>query len=265
MRNIFELLYYFRELLFLFLAILISIMLLLTGESRQSFTMQAWMASVVASIPHPDLGIDDIISYKEENEVLRQRLMRYALLNAELADVARENEQLREMLQFTKKSPYDLQVAEVVSRGASSILSTITLNVGRDHGIRPNLPVLALDGLLGKTLTVTQNASVVQLITDRNFRVSVKVGRQGVRGILVPASGLRAEITGIPHGSGLEAGDQVFTSGFSEIYPKNLPVAVVEKVEEIAGDNFCQVRVLLHMEPSEAEHVFVMVVNGTDT
>jgi rod shape-determining protein MreC len=264
-RNIFELLYYFRELLFLCLAILISIMLLLTGESRQSFALQGWVASVVAGIPRPDLGIDDIISYKEENEVLRQRLMRYALLNAELADVARENERLREMLQFTEESPYHLQVAEVISRGASSIISTITLNVGLDHDIKPNLPVLSLDGLLGKTMTVTQSASVVQLITDRNFRVSVKVGSQGVRGILVPVSGHWAEITGIPHGSGIEAGDQVFTSGFSEIYPKNLPIAEVKRVEEIAGDNFCQVRVLIHTEPSKAEHVFVMVGHDADT
>jgi rod shape-determining protein MreC len=240
-------------------------MLLLTGDSRQSFELQGWVASVVAAIPRPDLGIDDMISYKEENEVLRQRLMRYALLNADLADVARENERLREMLQFTEESPYNLQVAEVVSRGASSILSTITLNVGLDHNIKPNQPVLSLDGLLGKTMTVTQNASVVQLITDRNFRVSVKVGNQGVRGIFVPISGDWAEITGIPPGSGIEAGDQVFTSGFSEIYPKNLPVAEVERVEEIAGDNFSQVRVLIHTEPAKAEHVFIMVSDDTDT
>ena len=249
----------------LILAILISVMLLLTGESRQSFALQGWVANVVASIPRPDLGIDDIISYKEENEVLRQRLMRYALLNAELADIARENEQLREMLQFTKGSPYNLQVAEVVSRGASSILSTITINIGEDHGIRPNLPVLSLEGLLGKTMTVTQSATVVQLITDRNFRVSVKVGSAGIRGILVPTSGLYAEITGIPHGSGLQAGDLVLTSGFSEVYPKSLPVAMVERVEEIPGDNFCQVRVRLHSEPSEVEHVFVMVGDDTDS
>lgn len=265
MRNLFELLYYFREFLLLLLAVLISFMMLLAGESRQSSAMQELFAGLVGAVPRPNLGIkiSDIISYKEENQILRQRLMRYALLNAELADMARENDRLRSMLQFTKKSPYDLHVAEVINRGASSILSTITLNVGTGHGVQPNLPVLTLEGLLGKTMSVAPNASVVQLVTDRNFRLSVKVGSEGLRGILAPLYGPFAEVTGIPPNSGIQRGDQVLTSGFSDIYPKNLPVAVVDEVVVHPGDNFSRVRVRLHADPSETEHVFVMIGHGS--
>ncbi len=264
MRNLFEILYYFRELLLMLLAVLVSFMLLLSGESRQSFTMQELSTGIIGAVPRPNLslGISDIFSYREENQVLRQRLMRYALLNAELADAARENERLRDMLQFTEGSPYELQVAEVISRGASSILSTITLNVGTRHGVEPNFPVLALNGLLGKTMSVTPNASVVQLITDRNFRLSVKVGSEGVRGILIPLYGPFAEVTGILPNSGVRPGDQVLTSGFSDIYPKNLTVALVDEVVVTPGENFCRVRVRFQAEPSEAEHVFVMVGHG---
>ncbi|MFB0515459.1 MAG: rod shape-determining protein MreC [Candidatus Neomarinimicrobiota bacterium] len=263
MRNLFELLYLFRELLLLLLAVLISLMLLLTGESRQSFALQQLFTNVVGAIPRPSLGIGDIFSYREENQILRQRLMQYTLLNAELADVARENERLRSVLQFMKGSPYDLRVAEVINRGASSILSTITLNVGTKHGIEPNLPVLTLDGLIGKTMTVASQASVVQLVTDRNFRISVKVGEGGVRGILIPLNGPFAEVTGVPLNTDIKAGDRVMTSGFSDIYPKNLPVAVVEEVTAKPGDYFSSVKVRLNAQPSEIEHVFVMIGNGS--
>ena len=261
MRNIFEILYSFRELLLMLLAVLVSLMLLLSGGSRQSSAMQELCTAIIGAVPRPNLrlGISDIFSYREENQVLRHRLMQYALLNAELADAARENERLRDMLQFTEESPYELQVAEVISRGASSILSTITLNVGTRHGVEPNVPVLALNGLLGKTISVAPNASIVQLITDRNFRLSVKVGSEGVRGILVPLYGPFAEVTEIPPNSGISSGDQVLTSGFSDIYPKNLPVAVVDEVSVVPGENFSRVRVRFQAEPSEAEHVFVMV------
>ncbi|UCH61844.1 MAG: rod shape-determining protein MreC [Fidelibacterota bacterium] len=265
MRNLFELLYYFRELLLVLLAVLVSLMLLLTGESRQSFALQDLFTGMIGMMPRTNLGFADIISYKEENQVLRHRLMQYALLNAELVDAARENERLRDMLQFTEESPYELQVAEVISRGASSILSTITLNVGTRHGVEPNFPVLALNGLLGKTISVAPNASIVQLITDRNFRLSVKVGSEGIRGILVPLYGPFAEVTGIPLNSDVRPGDQVLTSGFSDIYPKNLPVALVDEVEVTPGENFSRVTVRIQAEPSEAEHVFIMIDHGPGT
>jgi rod shape-determining protein MreC len=265
MRNLFELLSYFRDLLLLILAILVSLMLLLTGASRQSFALQNLGTRMMAVVPKPRIGISDILSYKDENLILRQRLMQYTLLNAELADLARENEQLRRMLQYTKSASYDLRVSEVINRGASSILSTITLNVGTNHGVVENLPVLALEGLLGKTITVTPNASVIQLITDRNFRLSVKIGTEGTRGILKPLYGPFAEVTEILPTSGVRPGDKVMTSGFSDIYPKNLPVAEVHEVTHIPGENFSRVRVQLYINPSEVEHAFIMVGHGSDS
>ena len=265
MRNLFELLYYLRETLLLLLAVLIALGLLLTGDSRQSFALQGLAASVIGAVPRPSLGIGDMISFREENQVLRQRVVTYALLNAELADMARENERLRKMLRFTKESPYELRVAEVVSRGASSVLSTLTLNIGAQHGVLANVPVMTMDGLLGKTLTVAPNATIIQLVSDRNFRVSVKVGAEGSRGILKPLYGLMAEVGGIPVTVPIRPGDAVTTSGFSDIYPKNLPVGVVAEVESVPGENFSRLKVRLYANPFEVEHVFVMVTGGPDS
>ncbi|MCK4579021.1 MAG: rod shape-determining protein MreC [Candidatus Marinimicrobia bacterium] len=265
MRNLFELLFYIRELLYLLLAIIISLMLLLTGESRQALTLQAGYIEIVGSIPRPGLDLSDFISYKQENQVLRQQLLRYSLLNAELADVARENEHLREILQFTENTPYDLQVAEVISRGASSVVSTVTLNVGRDQGIMSNQPVLSTDGLIGKTANVSARATVVHLINDRNFRLSVKLGEAGLRGILRPLHGSLGEVSGITTDGMIKPGDKVLTSGFSDIYPKNLPVAVVEEVYSIPGETYSRVRVHMLADPKVVEHVFVMKWHGPDS
>ena len=259
MRNLFELLFYLKELLLLLLAVLVSLTLLLTSESKQAAAMQRTYAGIVGIIPRPKMDLSDVISYKAENRTLRQRLMRYTLLNAELADVARENQQLRRMLRFTESSPYQLQVAEVISRGASSVLSTVTLNVGSEQGVVPNQPVMTLDGLLGKTLTVAPDAAVVHLITDRSFRLSVKVGAKGLRGILRPLYGSQGEIIGISSDGDIIPGDRVLTSGFSDIYPKNLPIGEVLEVINIPGEAYSRVQVKLLVDPQNAEHVFVMI------
>ncbi|MFC1481965.1 rod shape-determining protein MreC [Candidatus Neomarinimicrobiota bacterium] len=259
MRNLFELLYYIREILLLLLAVVISLMLLLSSETTQSMAMQKVYAGIIGSIPRVNFGFAEYLSYKSENETLRQQLMRYTLLNAELADVARENEDLKAMLQFNQRAPYELQVAEVISRGASSVLSTLTLNVGEAHGVAANQPVLTLEGLIGKTMTVAENATVLHLITDRNFRLSVKVGSEGLRGIMRPLYGQFAEVEGIANDGAIGTGDLILTSGFSDIYPKDLPVGEVVDVSVVPGETSSRVRARLFADPSESEHVFVMV------
>lgn len=262
MRNLFEILAFFRDELLLMLTILISLTLFLTTASPQAMALQKLYTGIITSVPSLTLGLSEMMSYKEENQALRQRLMRYALINAELAEAGRENDQLRRMLHFTETQPYDLQVAEVINRGASTSLSTVTLNVGTNQGVLPNQPVLTMDGLLGKTITVAQKATVVHLVNDRNFRLSVKVGAEGLRGILEPLYGPFAEISGLLLNSPIYPGDRVLSSGFSDIYPKNMPVAVVDEVVNVPGENFSRVRVRLNVDPSEAEYVFVMVGRG---
>ncbi len=243
----------------LLLAVVISLMLLLSSTSPQSVAMQKGYAGIIGSIPTVNLGFAEYLSYKSENQSLRQQLMRYTLLNAELADIARENEELKAMLRFNQRASYDLQVAEVISRGASSVLSTLTLNVGGAQGITVNQPVLTLKGLIGKTMTVAENATVLHLITDRNFRLSVKIGVEGLRGIMRPLYGQFAEVKGIANDGTIRIGDLILTSGFSDIYPKDLPVGEVVEVTMIPGETSSRVRALLFANPSEAEHVFVMV------
>ena len=259
MRNLFDLIYQLRELLTLLLALLVSLTLLLTNQSRQAVFLQASYAEIIAAIPRPSLGLDDIISYRDENAVLRERLMQYRLLNAELAATARENKQLRELLQFAQRSPYRLQAAEVIGRGAASLLSTVTINVGRNQGVAINDPILDLNGLFGKVLSVSDNAAVVHLITDKNFRVSVKLGNSDIRGILRPVSEREGVINGVAPNSPVAIGDEAVTSGFSDIFPRNLPVAVLSEVSYNPGENFSTLKVSLLARPSGAEHLFVLM------
>ena len=91
----------------------------------------------------------------------------------------------------------------------------------------------------------------------------MKVGTQGLRGILRPLYESQGEIIGISSNGDIDPGDRVLTSGFSDIYPKNLPVGEVLEVINIPGESYSRVRVKLYADPQNAEHVFVMISRGT--
>ena len=99
--------------------------------------------------------------------------------------------------------------------------------LGKKEGIIANLPILDEYGLLGKTIQIGDGAALVQLITDKNYRVSIRVGVDRTLGIFVPTHGKYGILEGIRKSMPLKNGEIAFTSGISEIYPPNIPVAKV--------------------------------------
>ncbi len=47
-------------------------------------------------------------------------------------------------------------------------------------------------GLLGKTIQVGDHAALIQLITDKNFRVSIRIGEDRALGLFIPIHYRRA-------------------------------------------------------------------------
>ena len=54
-------------------------------------------------------------------------------------------------------------------------MSSIIINRGSNDGVSKNLPVLSSNGVIGKITAVSSSTSEVQLISDVNFRLSVKI------------------------------------------------------------------------------------------
>ena len=93
--------------------------------------------------------------------------------------------------------------------------------------ILKNQPVIDMHGLIGKTIKVGDSASKVQLITDKNFAVSVKVGKEMSLAIFKPTFGKYGYLEGVLKTLELNVGEIIYTSGVSEIYPSDIPVAKI--------------------------------------
>ena len=88
-----------------------------------------------------------------------------------------ENLRLRSMLDFRTKAEGTYLVARVVARDPNRVLNTVLLDLGETDGVRKRMPVVTADGLVGRVLEVHPQTAVVQLLLDRNCRVSAIVQR----------------------------------------------------------------------------------------
>ncbi len=147
----------------------------------------------------------------------------------------------------------------MISGGLGEKARIFIIDKGSKHGLSSNLPVLVPEGLVGKTVEVDPNRSVVQLYNHPEFRVSVKPRGKEDRGIVGSGPDNEMYMYDIPLRNQLEAGDLIVSSGMGGIFPKGIPVgSIVElEVEEEMG-----IKMRAKMEPAvdlnKVSEVFVL-------
>src|SRR5690606_23118816 len=73
-------------------------------------------------------------------------------------------------------------VARVTAGPVSNFSFTIEIDKGSDDGIRYGMPVVNGAGLVGRVVQAAGSTSTVQLITDPDFRVGVRLVPGGTPG-----------------------------------------------------------------------------------
>lgn len=183
-------------------------------------------------------GIDTLKSLRtldEENERLREEVQALRMERDSLLEAGRQNARLRELLDLVEGPARELLAAEVIARSPSNWLGSITINRGRAHGVAPGMAVVAPEGAVGKVRTVTERTAEVVLITDSRSAVGGRVRDRGhlvlVEGTSNPTDEL-ATVRLLDWEADLRVGDEIVASELSWIFPKGLPIGIVEHVYE---------------------------------
>ena len=113
--------------------------------------------------------------------------------------------------------------------------------------------------MLGKTIQFNDHATMVQLITDKNYRVSIRIGKDRTLGIFIPTHGKYGILEGVPKTTPLHEGDIAYTSGISEIYPPNIPVAQIISISKEKNQAFQRVVVGILGSIFTLDYVFVIL------
>ena len=223
------------HLLFVFL-VLFSFNILLNNDSPNTLLVRAKFLDSFSFISSPSMWLKTIVQLEEETQLLREKNLQLSLQSEEMIRSYEENINLKNLLDYKKDSNFNLVAAKVLNMGSSSNLSSITINVGLNENIEINQPVIIPEGVIGKTILVGKSTSLVQLITDVNYRASVRIFPSGSIGILRYLRDDICEVREIQKNAEIKLGDAVLTSGFSDIYPSNLKIGnVIEIQDEISS------------------------------
>lgn len=219
-----------RDWFSIFIALTLSISLLSNNDSPNIQILRGKINSVMSILFAPANWVKGIGILKEENATLKYKVLQLSLLNSKLLHYKDDNERLRNMLAYKDATTLTLIPGRVTSTGLSPLITAVTINVGPGHDLRPNLAVINVDGVVGKTISVGPETAVVQLMTDYSFRLSVKIARSETVGILRWHDGNNFQVWEIPQATKVNVGDRIVTSGYSDIFPPDLPVGSVSDV-----------------------------------
>src|SRR5271155_4344167 len=91
---------------------------------------------------------------REQNQNLQAQVDRLRLEQASLAEDARAGERLREMLDFRGRYIDTTAPAQVIGPSGTDQSKVIYIDRGSKDGLKPQMPVITPDGLIGKVKDV---------------------------------------------------------------------------------------------------------------
>lgn len=203
-------------------------------------------------------------------EVKLLREERASLKNGQtrMKELALENERLREILALKQKQGGKGVAARVVGFDPRQEFQTLRIDKGKRAGLKPDWPVVAAGGLVGRLGPVYEGEAIVLLMTDPASFVDAVVQRSRVRALIRGAgvkqsadlkSGfLLSRLEYVKHFSDVKEGDTVVTSGLDGLYPKGISVGLVGPVQNNRYGVFIKAPLLPAVDFSRLEEVLVL-------
>jgi rod shape-determining protein MreC len=167
-----------------------------------------------------------------QNAALKRRLQESRRLLIEAKATELENKRLKALLKLTEDVENEVAKTRIVGSSFDSVRRIATLSAGASSGIRPGQPVRSADGLIGRVIETGRWASRVLLVSDGASNVPVRLVRDGTPAIAGGHGDGTIDLKTLEVGRNpFRRGDLLVTSGVGGVYPPDIPVAVVVRIE----------------------------------
>lgn len=203
-----------------------------------------------------------LVDVKADNRKLAYDNARLRGRVRELEQLAIDNSRLKKLLDLRESLPADVVSAHVVAKDTTEFFRVARVTLDRSaRNIRPNMPVIALDGVVGTVHRVSGDTVDVLLTVDSASGIDVIVERTGARGI-VRGSGDRnrynCRVEYVQSTDEVAVGDWLLTSGVGKRFPKGLPVARVTDVVRRDFGIYQQVQAVPAVDLSRLDDVLIV-------
>jgi rod shape-determining protein MreC len=176
-------------------------------------------------------------AHKSEREaaLMASRSQQYLGLKA-------ENAQLRQLLALRSRQDLSTVAADILYETHEPIIRKVIIDRGSYHHIAPGMPVMDSQGLLGQITRVFPLVAEVNLIIDKDQATPVQIVRNGLRALAYGGiEGGMLELRFMAGNADIKEGDELHTSGIDGVYPADLPVAKVLKIDRSSAFGFAHI------------------------
>jgi rod shape-determining protein MreC len=178
---------------------------------------------------------------------------------ARASQLARENSELRALLELKPALAVRALAAEVLYEAADPYTRKIFIDRGTAQGVQLGAPVINEAGVLGQVTHVYPLNAEVTLLTDKDAAIPVLNQRTQQRAAAFGgATGNTMELRFTSANADVQAGDLLGTSGVDGVYPPGLPVARVLSVERRVESGFARIVLAPAALADGVRHVLVL-------
>ena len=249
-------------------------------QHRYSLDKVSWFQSTVIEIVAPfqrgTFSLKEQVAYffnhyvsivntSKLNEELTNKVEKLENDIFELSEIQKENQRLKQLLQFGKDIPRKKVLAQVVGWDASNEFKVLRINKGKDDGIELLSPVITMTGLVGYVYRITSNYSDILTILDQNNRVDSIVASTRSHGIVEGLSRHKCRLKYVIRTQEVEVGDEVLTAGLGNIYPKGIKVGRITDIDKENYGITQAIEVTPSVDFSRLEEVLVLLEDKKNT
>lgn len=221
--------------------------------------VQGWLSARFAAIRDLVTSPRDVASLQArvaeleaENALLEQQIIA-------LQEQVTETDILAALLDFARTQPESRYLAgPVIGRDVSPFLRSVWIGVGSDDGVARGMPVVTNQGLVGRVMEVFATVSRVQLITDPQSAVNVRLQDSRADGVLTAELSGELHIEMISQEETITPEELVLTSGLGGNYPPDIPVGQVLSIRKRDYELFQEATIRASVDFFDLEIVLII-------
>jgi len=192
----------------------------------------------------------------DENKFLRENLA--ALSEKELDSVFLDT--------ASYDAPYKFITAKVIANRYSRLDNFLLVNKGENDSVATDFGVITSRGIVGIVDETSNNYSRVISILNTNSAINVKLKKTNHFGTLKwnGKDPNIVQVEEIPRLAPVKKGDTIHTEGRSLIFPKGIPVGVVENFQLKNNQNYYDINVRLFNDMTNIGYVYLIKNNNQE-
>jgi rod shape-determining protein MreC len=258
MQNFFSILSKYHVTLVFVVLQIFSIILIFQGKNHHRNT---FINSANALTGNTYQTIQNVSSYTNLREVNEKLAYENAVLRKLIpSSLQRLNEDFVVVNDTVYRQQYTYRPGRVVNNTIYKKNNFLTVNLGEQDGILPEMGVITSKGVVGFVGAVSDNFCTVVSFLNSKANVSVKIKTNGAAGTLYwdAESPNVAVMSDVPLTTQIEKGDTIVSSGYSSIYPAGIPVGVVANYDVAAEKQMRLIKVELFENFNTLDYVYVV-------